>query len=166
MFIFDGIMKVLVTGGAGFIGKHLVRTLLEKGYLVTIFDNFSNSTKVSISDILDKGAKVIEGDITKPLEISNAVKNQDVVIHLAAKISVSESIINPAETFQVNVDGTRNVLAACEKNNVKKLIAASSAAVYGNSVEIPITEKSFPNPISPYGKSKLSAEIIEKILKI
>ena len=88
MFIFDGIMKVLVTGGSGFIGKYLVRTLLEKGYLVTIFDNFSNSTKVSISDILDKGAKVIEGDITKPLEISNAVKNQDVVIHLGLQMMV------------------------------------------------------------------------------
>ena len=108
-------MKVLVTGGASFIGKYLVRSLLEKGYLVTIFDNFSNSTKDSISSLVDIGAKIIEGDITKPLDIQNAVKDQDIVIHLAAKISVSESISNPSETFQVNVDGTRNVLIACEK---------------------------------------------------
>ena len=67
MFIFDGIMKVLITGGAGFIGKHLVRSLLEKDYFVTIFDNFSNSTKDSLYSLVDMDAKVIEGDITKPL---------------------------------------------------------------------------------------------------
>ncbi len=159
MFVFVGIMKVLVTGGAGFIGKHLVRSLLEKGYQVTIFDNFSNSTKGSVSYLVDIGVAVIEGDITKPLEISDAVRNQDVVIHLAAKISVSESIISPAETFQVNVNGTRNVLAACEKNYVKKLIAASSAAVYGEGCpDVKLTEKSETSPISPYGESKVKME--------
>ena len=152
-------MKVLVTGGAGFIGKHLVKSLLEKRYQVTIFDNFSNSTKNSLSFLADMGASVIEGDITRPLEISNAAKDQDVVIHLAAKISVSESIRNPSETFRVNVDGTRNVLAACEKNNVKKLIAASSAAVYGEGVpDVKLTEESETNPISPYGESKVRME--------
>ena len=84
-------MKILVTGGAGFIGKYLVRSLLEKDYLVTIFDNFSNSTKDSISSLVDIGVKVIEGDITKPLDIQNATKDQDMVIHLAAQISVLES---------------------------------------------------------------------------
>jgi UDP-glucose 4-epimerase len=159
MIIFDGIMKVLVTGGAGFIGKHLVRSLLEKGNSVTIFDNFSNSTKESISSLVEMGVKIIEGDITKHLEIINAVKDQEVVIHLAAKISVSESISNPLETFRVNVDGTRNVLAASEKNNVKKLIAASSAAVYGEgSPDVNLTEKSETNPISPYGESKVKME--------
>ena len=159
MFIFNGIMKVLVTGGSGFIGKHLVRSLLEKDYLVTIFDNFSNSTKDSLSSLVEGGAKVIEGDITKPLEIINTVKDQDVVIHLAAKISVSESISNPSETFRVNVDGTKNVLAACEKNNVKKLIVASSAAVYGEGTpNAKLTEESDTNPISPYGESKVQME--------
>jgi len=159
MLIFDGIMKVLVTGGAGFIGKHLVKSLLEKGYLVTIFDNFSNSTKDSLSSLVDMGAKVIQGDITKPLEVLDAVKDQDVMIHLAAKISVSESVINPSETFRVNVDGTRNVLAACKKNNVKKLIAASSAAVYGEGTQdVKLTEESETNPISPYGESKMQME--------
>lgn len=159
MFVFVGIMKVLVTGGAGFIGKHLVKSLLEKSYLVTIFDNFSNSTKGSVSSLVDIGATVTEGDITRPNEISDAAKNQDVVIHLAAKISVSESISNPSETFRVNVDGTRNVLAACEKNHVKKLIAASSAAVYGEGMQdAKLTEESETNPISPYGESKLKME--------
>ncbi|MCH6586119.1 MAG: NAD-dependent epimerase/dehydratase family protein [Thaumarchaeota archaeon] len=152
-------MEILVTGGAGFIGKYLVRSLLEKGDSVTIFDNFSNSTKDSVSSLVDIGAKIIEGDITKPLDILNAVKDQDVVIHLAAKISVSESIKNPSETFRVNVDGTRNVLAACEKNHVKKLIVSSSAAVYGEgSPDVKLTEESKTNPISPYGESKVRME--------
>ena len=105
------------------------------------------------------GAKVIEGNITKPLEILDAVKDHDIVIHLAAKISVSESITNPSETFLVNVDGTRNVLVACEKNHVKKLIVASSAAVYGEGyLNVKLTEESETNPISPYGESKVKME--------
>jgi len=152
-------MKTLVTGGAGFIGKYLVRSLLGNDDSVTIFDNVSNSTKDSISSLVDIGAKVIEGDLTNTLDIENAVKDQDIVIHLAAKISVSESIKNPAETFQVNVDGTKNVLAACEKNHVKKLIVSSSAAVYGEgSPNVKLTEESKTNPISPYGESKVKME--------
>ncbi len=156
-------MEIIVTGGTGFIGKYIVKSLLEKGDSVTIFDNFSNSTKDSVSSLVDIGAKVIEGDITKLLDIVNAAKDQDIVIHLAAKISVSESISNPSETFQVNVDGTRNVLAACEKNHVKKLIVSSSAAVYGEgSPADKLTEDSKTNPISPYGESKLKMEQVIK----
>jgi len=152
-------MEILVTGGAGFIGKYLVRSLLEKSNSVTIFDNFSNSTKNSVSSLVDIGAKIIEGDITKPMDILNATKDQEIVIHLAAKISVSESINNPSETFRVNVDGTKNVLAACEKNHVKKLIVSSSAAVYGEgSPDVKLTEESKTNPISPYGESKVRME--------
>ena len=152
-------MNILVTGGAGFIGKYLVKSLLEKGNSVTIFDNFSNSTKESISSLVEMGVKIIEGDITKPLEIINAVKDQEVVIHLAAKISVSESISNPLETYLVNINGTRNVLTACEKNNIKKLIVASSAAVYGEGTpNVKLIEESDTNPISPYGESKVKME--------
>ena len=151
-------MKILVTGGTGFIGRHLVKSLLENGYLVTIFDNFSNSSK-NLSSLVDTGAKIIEGDITKLSDITNAVKDHDMVIHLAAKISVEESISDPLETFQVNVNGTKNVLIACKKNNVKKLIAASSAAVYGESISgLKLTEESKMNPISPYGQSKVKME--------
>lgn len=152
-------MKILVTGGAGFIGKYLVKSLLEKGNTVTIFDNFSNSTKNSINFLVEAGAKVIEGDITKLQDLLNAIKDHEEVIHLAAKISVSESINNPIETFRVNVDGTSNVLIACEKNSIKKLIISSSAAVYGeSSLECKLTEKSPTNPISPYGESKMKME--------
>ena len=154
-------MKVLVTGGAGFIGKHLVSFLLKKNYTVTIFDNFSNSTKESISHFIQMGVNVIEGDIINSLDIQDASKNHDIVIHLAAKISVSESIDNPSEVFQVNVDGTKNVLASCEKNHVKKLIAASSAAVYGEgNQDVNLTEETKMNPISPYGESKVMMEEI------
>jgi UDP-glucose 4-epimerase len=157
-------MRILIIGGAGFIGKHLTRFLLKKEHSITIFDNFSNSTKESINSLIDMGVKVIEGDIIIPNEISNATKEQDMVIHLAAKISVSESIINPSKIFQVNVNGTRNVLAACERNNIKKIIAASSAAVYGEgSPDVKLTEKSETNPISPYGESKLKME--QEIIK-
>jgi UDP-glucose 4-epimerase len=152
-------MKVLVTGGAGFIGKYLVKSLLEKGNSVTIFDNFSNSTKNSIDFLVNTGAKVIEGDITKLDDIVNAIKDHEIVIHLAAKISVSESINNPSETYRVNVNGTNNILIACEKNNIKKLIVSSSAAVYGESFsEIKWKEESTTNPISPYGQSKVQME--------
>lgn len=152
-------MKILVTGGAGFIGKYIVKSFLEKGNSVMIFDNFSNSTKKSVSFLVEMGAKIIEGDIMNIRDLQNAIKDQDIVIHLAAKISVSESINNPSETFRINVDGTRNVLIACEKNHVKKIIISSSAAVYGESLpNVKLTEESVMNPISPYGESKMQME--------
>ena len=152
-------MKVLITGGAGFIGKYLVKSLLEKNNSVTIFDNFSNSTKNSIDFLIEMGAKVIEGDITNIQDLQSVIKDHDIVVHLAAKISVSESINNPAETFRINVDGTNNVLTACEKNHVKKIIISSSAAIYGESLpDDKLTEESVMNPISPYGESKMQME--------
>jgi UDP-glucose 4-epimerase len=152
-------MRILVTGGAGFIGKHLVKFLIEKGHLVTIFDNFSNSEKNSVAFHVNMGAKIIEGDITKFEDVINAINGHDIVIHLAAKISVEESIKNPSETFHINVDGTKNVLVACEKTHVKKLIVASSAAVYGESLpNVKLTEDSKVDPISPYGESKVMME--------
>ena len=152
-------MKILITGGAGFIGKHLVSFLLKKNHSVTIFDNFSNSTKESIDSLIHMGVNVVEGDILNLSSIQNAMKDFDVVIHLAAKISVSESIDNPSETLQVNVNGTKNVLTSCEKNHIKKLIVASSAAVYGEgNQDVGIVEDTKMNPISPYGESKVKME--------
>jgi UDP-glucose 4-epimerase len=151
-------MNILITGGAGFIGKYLIKFLLEKNYNITVLDNFSNSTKNSLT-IKNNKLKIINGDITKKQDVLNAIKNQDVVIHLAAKISVTESIKNPMETFKVNVDGTKNILSACRINNIKKLIVSSSAAVYGEGFEnIKLNENSETNPISPYGASKIEME--------
>ena len=161
-------MKILVTGGAGFIGKHLVKYLLDKGNTITIFDNFSNSEEKSLEYYIKSGVKIVNGDIRKFDEILKETEDQDVLIHLAAKISVSQSILNPSETFEVNVDGTKNVLEACKKNNVKKIVIASSAAVYGEGdSRMKLKENTKTNPISPYGKSKLKMEQeIEKNNKI
>ncbi|MEW6044794.1 MAG: NAD-dependent epimerase/dehydratase family protein [Thermoproteota archaeon] len=150
-------MNALVTGGAGFVGRHVTDFLVTKGYKVTIFDNFSNSNFVA--SFADKDVKIVKGDITDFQKISEAVKDQDVVIHLAAKISVEESIKDPSETFRINVEGTKNVLDACKNHQVKKLIVASSAAVYGDSPPgVKLNESSKINPISPYGESKAAME--------
>lgn len=151
-------MKVFVTGGAGFFGATLVASLLKKNYQVIIFDNFSNSSEEKISPLLAKGAKLVKGDITDYKSIENAIDDSDTVIHLAASINVEESILNPEKTHNVNVDGTINVFRACVANKVRKIIVASSAAVYGESKNLPVSENSSTNPISPYGKSKLNME--------
>ena len=161
-------MKIVVTGGAGFIGLHLVNHLLKEENQITILDNFSNSDKNLTKILQHKNLKIIEGDIRKINDVNNCLKEQDIVIHLAAKISVSQSILNPSETFEVNVDGTKNVLEACKKNNIKKIIIASSAAVYGEgSSGMKLKENTKTDPISPYGKSKLimEQEIEKNLLK-
>ena len=152
-------MNILVTGGAGFIGKHLVKFLIENKNNVSILDNFSNSDKKWISKFKKYQIKIFEGDIRNDEDILKATKDQDVVIHLAAKISVEESIKNPSETFEINVKGTEKILEVCKKNNVKKIIVASSAAVYGEGNEkYKITEQTKLNAISPYGESKIEME--------
>lgn len=152
-------MNILVTGGAGFIGKYLVKFLLEKENSVTIFDNFSNSSEKSINFLTEMGAKVVKGDITNIKDLENVIENHDTIIHLAAQISVLESIKNPDKTFQVNVEGTNNVLSICKKNFVKKIVIASSAAVYGESSQNnQLKEESQMEPISPYGESKMKME--------
>ena len=161
-------MKIVVTGGAGFIGLHLINHLLKKENQITILDNFSNSDKNLTKILQHKNLKIIEGDIRKINDVNNCLKEQDMVIHLAAKISVSQSILNPSETFEVNVDGTKNVLEACKKNNIKKIIIASSAAVYGEGGSgMKLKENTKTDPISPYGKSKLimEQEIEKNLLK-
>jgi len=147
-----------VTGGAGFIGRYCVKSLLEKNYEVTIFDNLSNSSEDMVSDLLNDGANLVKGDITVQDEVSNAISGHDIVIHLAAKNSVEESIKFPEQTFNANVDGTKNILESCVKHNIKNLIATSSAAVYGETQNLPISENHKTNPSSPYGESKLKME--------
>ena len=152
-------MNILVTGGAGFIGKYLVKFLLEKENSVTIFDNFSNSSEKSINFLSEMGAKIVKGDITNIKDLENVIENHDTIIHLAAQISVLDSIKNPDKTFQINVEGTNNVLSMCKKNFVKKIIIASSAAVYGeSSQDNQLKEESTMEPISPYGESKMKME--------
>jgi len=153
-------LKFFITGGAGFIGEHLVRSLLTREHQITIFDNFLNSSEDMISHLLDKGVALVKGDITNFEEIAENIPGFDTVIHLASKISVKDSISNPEDTMRVNVEGTVNVLRACVKQKVKNLVVASSAAVYGDLTDpnLLLSEDSQTNPISPYGTSKLAME--------
>jgi len=151
-------MNVFVTGGAGFIGSVLVNSLLEKENQVTIFDDFSNSSEKKILPLIEKGAKLVKGDIRDVELLKKSIINCDIVVHLAAKIDVEESIKNPEITNEVNVTGTVNVLRACVENKIKNVIALSSAAVFGNPTKLPLTEESTTNPLSPYGASKLAME--------
>lgn len=150
-------MKILVTGGAGFIGRHLVENLIKNNQIL-VYDNLSNSSDEDRISLEDKGVKFLKGDILDYDDLCEFSKEADVVIHLAAMIDVNESVINPEFTKKVNVDGTANVLKCCIENKIKKIIFASSAAVYGDFKEIPINENSETNPQSPYGQSKLDAE--------
>ena len=154
-------MNIFITGGAGFLGSHLTQFLIDQGHTVTIFDNFTNSnSKIFLND--DK-VKLIEGDIIDYSKLSKSMNDIDLVIHLAAQISVKDSLKNPENTIKINVDGTQNLLKSCIENKIKNFIAASSAAVFGDQSIMPLTEESPKNPISPYGKSKLLME--EKILE-
>ena len=150
-------MKFLVTGGAGFIGKYLIVELLRDDHNITIFDNFSSSSKNDVVHLLENGVNLVTGDILDYDLLLKSMSNYDFVIHLAAQTSVEQSIVDPETTIDINVEGTVNVLKSCVKTNVKGLISTSTAAVYGSS-PTPISETSQPNPISSYGASKLVTE--------
>ena len=152
-------MRIFVTGGAGFIGIHLCKKLLELNHDVTVYDNFSNSLRENFDSKINQKANVISGDILDISKLVTSMQNHEIVIHLAAQISVPESVKNPKLTFDVNVNGTHNVLESCKKNKISKIIAASTAAVYQNVSEKTIlNESSVTEPSSPYGSSKLEME--------
>ena len=146
-----------MTGGAGFIGRHLVCFLLNNHHKVTVYDNLSNSSKNTLNLLTKKGAQIIKGDILNYDKLTKSSKGFDLAIHLAARIDVAESASHPEKVKNVNIDGTSNVLKCCIENNIKKIIFSSSAAVYGNS-DVTVTENTKTSPLSPYGTSKISAE--------
>ncbi len=150
-------MKILVTGGAGFIGRNLVDSFLKK-HEIRIYDDLSNSLEQNITSLIERGADFVKGDVLDYNKLVESCKEFDVVIHLAAKSDVADSVIHPEITTDVNVNGTINVLKSCIQNKIEKIIFASSAAVYGNCNELPINEEANTNPTSPYGSSKLLAE--------
>ena len=151
--------KALVTGGAGFLGSHLVPQLLKEGRSVTVFDNLSAGKLKNLDGVLDHPKFTFQrGDIrdkTIPNEVFDGV---DSIIHLAALIDISASVVDPIQNHEVNVNGTFNMLQAAVKHNVKKLVFASSTAVYGDVKTLPIQENIALKPISPYAASKVAGE--------
>lgn len=150
-------MTVLVTGGAGFIGSHVVRFLLQQNQQVRIFDNLSTGKLENIEPVLDR-VDLCEGDIRDPEAVEDAMASVDVVIHLAALVSVVQSLAEPLLTNEININGTLNVLEAARNMGVKRFVFASSAAVYGDVGIIPTPENAPTAPLSPYGLTKLMGE--------
>ena len=150
-------LKVVVTGGAGFIGSNLCGTLLEQGANVTAFDNLYSGKIDSIKDLMDNGLNFIQEDIRDPAAIEKATKNCKIIFHLAAQTSVPLSMENPKEDCEINVVGTLNVLEAARKAGAR-MVFASSCAVYGNPEKRPTPETYPTHPIAFYGLTKLLGE--------
>jgi UDP-glucose 4-epimerase len=149
------VKKILVVGGAGYIGAHVAYLLQENGYGVRIYDDFSNGLK---SRIDGKFSDVVIGDVLDRQALISACEGIDAVIHLAAKKAVGESVDNPLKYYENNVGGTLNLLAAMSLKGVKKIVFSSTAAVYAPSEKLSITEDDLTEPLSPYGQTKLLSE--------
>jgi UDP-glucose 4-epimerase len=147
--------KILVVGGAGYIGAHVAYLLQENGYGVRIYDDFSNGLK---SRIDGKFSDVVIGDVLDRQALISACEGIDAVIHLAAKKAVGESVDNPLKYYENNVGGTLNLLAAMSLKGVKRIVFSSTAAVYAPSEKLSITESDLTEPLSPYGQTKLLSE--------
>jgi UDP-glucose 4-epimerase len=150
-------VKVLVTGGGGFVGSNLVRRLLEEGHEVRVLDNFSTGNRRNLVDVVD-GIQIVEGELRSYERVHNATRGVEVVFHQGALPSVPRSVQDPLTTGAVNVEGTLNVLLAARDEDVRRVVFASSSSVYGNTGSLPRVESQFPDPISPYAVSKLAAE--------
>lgn len=149
--------KVIVTGGAGFIGSHLAEALVKRGYRVIIIDDLSTGKPENIYH-LKKETEFIRGSITDLPLLKKHFKGADYVFHMAAIASVPKSVANPLASHEVNNTGTLNVLQVSVQNNIKKMVFMSSAAIYGDIPTLPLKEDMPPRPKSPYAVDKLSAE--------
>ena len=159
-----GYPRVLVTGGAGFIGSNLVDRLMKEGCEVVVLDNFFSGEIENIKHHLDsRKFYLVKGDVRNPETVKEAIRNVNAVFHLAAIVSVPLSIENPLLVNDVNVRGTLNLLEASLKAHVERFIYASSCAVYGEVNSLPINEHHPTSPISPYAVSKLAAEYYCKV---
>ncbi len=148
-------MRVLVTGGAGFIGSNLVRALLERGDDVRVLDNFSTGSRSNIDGL---EVEIVEGELRSYERVHNAVRGTEIVFHLGALGSVPRSVQDPLTSSAVNVEGTLNVMLAARDEGIRRIVFASSSSIYGNQAELPLRESMAPDPISPYGVAKLAAE--------
>ncbi|MCB9493675.1 MAG: NAD-dependent epimerase/dehydratase family protein [Epsilonproteobacteria bacterium] len=150
--------EVLVTGGAGFIGSHLVEKLVQLGAKVSVLDNFSTGKLGNLTSVASY-ISLLCSDVRSAYSCIKATVNKQIVFHLASFVSVPESINNPSLCHQINVQGTQNLLEGCKKNNVGTVVFASSSAVYGNAKK-QCHENDTPSPQSPYAQSKLDGETL------
>jgi len=150
--------RYLVTGGAGFIGSHIVEELLKRGEEVRIIDNLSTGKIDNIKDFLSE-VEFLEADLRDINKVREAVEGVDYVLHQAAIPSVPRSIADPISSNSANVDGTLNLLFAAKEAKIKRVVIASSSSVYGDSQILPKSEEFTPNPISPYAVTKLVEEL-------
>jgi UDP-glucose 4-epimerase len=147
----------LVTGGAGFIGSHLVEALVERGHEVRVLDNFSTGFPENLDNVRER-IEVLDGDIRDLDTVRHASRDAELVFHQAALASVPRSVANPLATHQVCVNGTLHVLLAAREAGVRRVIYAASSSAYGNSERLPRRETDAPSPLSPYAVAKLSGE--------
>ncbi len=168
----DGIQsmaKILITGGAGFIGSHLAKKLIDLNNEIIIFDNldsfYSEELKNKNLESIAPSEKYvfIKGDIRDYTAVSTALDGVQIIIHEAAQPGIRASLENPMKTLEANISGTLNILRAAVTKNVKRVVIASSSSVYGNTNELPYTEEEAPQPISPYGVSKLAGDHYAKV---
>jgi len=151
--------KVVVTGGAGFIGLHLCEALADRGYSVIILDDLSTGKKANIEPLLDReNVEFIEGSVTDLTRLEKIFQGAGYVFHLAAIASILQSMKDPLTCHEVNITGTLNVLLAARDNNIDKVIYASSSSVYGDTYTLPQKEDMLPDPRSPYAVAKLAGE--------
>jgi len=157
--------RYLVTGGAGFIGSHIVEELVKRKQYVRVLDNFS-SGKISNLNGLENKIDLIKGDICSPAVCLKATRGVDFVLHQAALRSVPKSMKDPMEYNRVNINGTLNMLEAARKNKARRFVFASSSSVYGEVKNFPEKESFAPGPISPYALSKLTGEYYCRIFSL
>ena len=155
-------MLQVVTGGAGFIGSHLTRELLKSGAGIRIFDNFSTGQRSNLTDIATN-VEIREGDIRDIDAVAHVLRGAEVVYHYAAIPSVPRSVADPRTTMDVGVAGTLNILLAAREANCRRVVLASSSAVYGDNPASPKREDMVPRPLSPYAVSKLTDEHLGKV---
>jgi UDP-glucose 4-epimerase len=151
-------MHTLVTGGAGFIGSHIVEQLLQRGDTVRVLDNFSTGIRKN-QEPLQANIEILEGDLRDIGAVNEAVRGVELIFHLAAFISVSQSMVDPETCFAVNVGGTVALLEAARRSGVRKVVLSSSTAVYGDTNIFPTIEDTPLRPISPYAVSKQVNEL-------
>ncbi len=153
-------MKILITGGNGFIGTHITKQLLEQEHSVVIYDNFTTSKRPDSLSPDTSRLTIIEGDIKDAKKITEALQGVDAVIHMASFTSVEESVKSPLKYMDNNVIGAATVLEAMRAVGVKKIVFSSSATVYGTPTSLPITEDMPLSAANPYGASKIAVEVL------